>query len=66
MLTKPLTAKAWAESIEKDLEAGESDADFGFVGDVKSIDPYPPPETARRQLYPCHRADWNGSRGQYV
>ena len=39
MLTKPLTAKAWAESIEKDFEAGEPDADFGFVGDVKSIDP---------------------------
>ena len=39
MLTKPLTAKAWAESIEKDLDSDDSDADFGFVGDVKSIDP---------------------------
>ena len=37
MLTKPLTAKAWAESIEKDIDTDDSDADFGFVGDVKSI-----------------------------
>ena len=65
MLTKPLTARAWAESIEKDLEAGESDADFGFVGDVKSIDPSSS-EAARRQLYPRHRADRNRLRGQYV
>ena len=39
MLTKPLTAKAWAESIEKDIDVEDRDADFGFVGDVKSIDP---------------------------
>ena len=39
MLTKPLTAKAWAESIEKDIDVEDRDGDFGFVGDVKSIDP---------------------------
>ena len=40
MLTKPLTPKACAESIEKDLEANESDADFGFVGGCEVNRPY--------------------------
>ncbi|MFO0775017.1 MAG: acetylglutamate kinase [Nitrospiraceae bacterium] len=35
--SKPLTAKAWAESLDKDFE-GE-DSDFGLVGDIESIDP---------------------------
>lgn len=35
--SKPLTAKAWAESLDKDFE-GE-DGDFGLVGDIESIDP---------------------------
>src|SRR5574337_2026011 len=32
ILSKPLTAKAWAESLDRDLE-GE-DGDFGLVGDI--------------------------------
>lgn len=40
MLTRPLTARAWAESLEKDLDDDEEDgADFGFVGEVQSVDP---------------------------
>jgi acetylglutamate kinase len=40
MLTRPLTAKAWAESLEKDLDGDEEDGDdFGFVGEVQSVDP---------------------------
>ena len=39
MLTRPLTAKAWAESLEKELEDGDENEDFGLVGDVPSIDP---------------------------
>ncbi len=39
ILTKPLTAKAWAASLEKDLDEGELDEDFGLVGEVNSIDP---------------------------
>jgi acetylglutamate kinase len=39
MLSRPLTAKAWAESLERDLEDGEEDGDFGLVGEVQSIDP---------------------------
>ncbi len=39
LLTKPLTAKAWAASLEKDLDDGEAEEDFGLVGDVQSIDP---------------------------
>ena len=35
--SKPLTAKAWAESLERDLD-GE-DGDFGLVGDIESVDP---------------------------
>jgi acetylglutamate kinase len=37
ILSKPLTAKAWAESLEKDL--GDSDGDFGLVGDIDAINP---------------------------
>jgi acetylglutamate kinase len=39
ILSKPLTAKAWAESLERDLEAGEADGDFGLVGDIEKVDP---------------------------
>jgi acetylglutamate kinase len=39
MLTRPLTAKAWAESLEKDLDDEEEGEDFGFVGEVQSVDP---------------------------
>ncbi len=39
MLSRPLTAKAWAASLDKDLEDGEEDEDFGLVGEVQSIDP---------------------------
>ena len=35
--SKPLTAKAWAESLDRDLD-GE-DGDFGLVGDIESVDP---------------------------
>jgi acetylglutamate kinase len=35
---KPLTAKAWAESLYTDLD-GSSDEDFGLVGEVQSVDP---------------------------
>jgi acetylglutamate kinase len=37
ILSKPLTAKAWAESLERDLE--EDDGDFGLVGDIEKVDP---------------------------
>lgn len=40
MLTRPLTARAWAESLGKDLDDGEEEGeDFGFVGEVQSVDP---------------------------
>jgi acetylglutamate kinase len=39
MLSRPLTAKAWAASMEKDLDVGDGDEDFGLVGEVQSIDP---------------------------
>jgi len=35
--SKPLTAKAWAESLEKDLE--DDDGDFGLVGEIEKVDP---------------------------
>ncbi|MDH5668061.1 MAG: acetylglutamate kinase [Nitrospira sp.] len=35
--SKPLTAKAWAESLERDLD-GE-DGDFGLVGQIEKVDP---------------------------
>lgn len=39
MLTRPLTAKAWADSLEKDLDDDEEGEDFGFVGEIQSVDP---------------------------
>lgn len=40
MLTRPLTTKAWAESLEKDLDDGKDGGEnFGFVGEVQSVDP---------------------------
>jgi acetylglutamate kinase len=39
ILSKPLTAKAWAESLERDLDEVEADGDFGLVGDIEKIDP---------------------------
>lgn len=35
--SKPLTARAWAESLERDWD-GE-DGDFGLVGDIEKVDP---------------------------
>src|SRR5688572_32383139 len=35
MLSRPLTAKAWAASLEKDLDDTEGDEDFGLVGEVQ-------------------------------
>lgn len=37
--SKPLTAKAWAQSLEKDLGDEDGDEDFGLVGDIESVDP---------------------------
>jgi acetylglutamate kinase len=37
--SKPLTAKAWAQSLEKDLEDADGEEDFGLVGDIESVDP---------------------------
>ena len=37
--SKPLTAKAWAQSLEKDLGAEDGEEDFGLVGDIESVDP---------------------------
>lgn len=39
LLTKPLTAKAWAASLGKDLDDEEVEEGFGLVGDVQSINP---------------------------
>jgi len=39
ILSKPLTAKAWAESLERDLDDEDGDEDFGFVGDIERVDP---------------------------
>ncbi|MEQ1793281.1 MAG: acetylglutamate kinase [Nitrospira sp.] len=38
LMAQPLTAKAWAKSLGKDLE-GDDDGDFGLVGEVQSVDP---------------------------
>jgi acetylglutamate kinase len=35
---KPLTAKAWAESLYADHD-GSADEDFGLVGEIQSVDP---------------------------
>ena len=37
--SKPLTAKAWAQSLEKDLDDADGEEDFGLVGDIESVDP---------------------------
>jgi acetylglutamate kinase len=39
ILSKPLTAKAWAQTLEKDLDDEDEDGDFGLVGDIESVDP---------------------------
>ena len=39
ILSKPLTVKAWAKSLERDLEGEDGDGDFGLVGDVEKVDP---------------------------
>src|SRR5439155_557758 len=39
ILSKPLTAKAWAESLNAELE-GSPDEDFGRVGEVQSVNPH--------------------------
>jgi len=39
ILSKPLTAKAWAESLDRDLEGEDSEGDFGLVGDIEKVDP---------------------------
>ena len=36
ILSKPLTAKAWAESLERDLDDEDSGGDFGLVGDIEA------------------------------
>jgi acetylglutamate kinase len=38
IMAKPLTAKAWAESLYTDTE-GLPDDDFGLVGEIQSVDP---------------------------
>ena len=38
LMAQPLTAKAWAKSLGKDLE-GDDEGDFGLVGEVQSVDP---------------------------
>ncbi|MBM4126878.1 MAG: acetylglutamate kinase [Nitrospira sp.] len=37
ILSKPLTAKAWAESLDRELD--DEDGDFGLVGDIEKVDP---------------------------
>ena len=39
ILSRPLTAKAWAESLERELDDEDSDGDFGLVGDIEKVDP---------------------------
>jgi acetylglutamate kinase len=39
ILSKPLTAKAWAKSLDRDLEDEDSGGDFGLVGDIEKVDP---------------------------
>ncbi len=38
ILSKPLTVKAWAESLEKDYDEDEAADGFGFVGDIEKVD----------------------------
>ncbi|HEU5406397.1 MAG TPA: acetylglutamate kinase, partial [Nitrospira sp.] len=39
ILSKPLTAKAWAESLDRELDGEDGDGDFGLVGDIEKVDP---------------------------
>ncbi len=39
ILSKPLTAKAWAQSLERELDGEEGEGDFGLVGDIEKVDP---------------------------
>src|SRR3990167_211360 len=39
ILSKPLTAKAWAESLERELDGEDGEGDFGLVGDIEKVDP---------------------------
>jgi len=39
ILSKPLTVKAWAESLERDFDGDDAESDFGFVGDIEKVDP---------------------------
>lgn len=39
ILSKPLTAKAWAESLDRDWDDEDDDGDFGLVGDIERVDP---------------------------
>ncbi|MFM8551877.1 MAG: acetylglutamate kinase [Nitrospiraceae bacterium] len=39
IMAKPLTVKAWAESLYTDIE-GTGDEDFGLVGEVQSVNPH--------------------------
>ncbi len=39
ILSRPLTAKAWAESLSTEPD-GSSDEDFGLVGEVQSVNPH--------------------------
>ena len=39
ILSKPLTAKAWAESLDRELDDEDGAGDFGFVGDIEKVDP---------------------------
>lgn len=39
ILSKPLTAKAWAESLDRDWDDKDDDGDFGLVGDIERVDP---------------------------
>lgn len=39
ILSKPLTAKAWAQSLERELDGEDGEGDFGLVGDIEKVDP---------------------------
>lgn len=39
ILSKPLTAQAWAKSLERELEDEDGEEDFGLVGDIEKVDP---------------------------
>jgi acetylglutamate kinase len=39
ILSKPLTAKAWAESLEREVDGEDGEEDFGLVGDIEKVDP---------------------------